>query len=99
MSDNAELIARLGAWRCIAELANAGWDLPAAATKALDKLCRDAAAALRAAQEREQRVREEMKEECAKACDARYMGDNSREDMEARRCAAAIRAIGARKEG
>jgi hypothetical protein len=28
---------------------------------------------------------------CAKVCDARYMGDNSREDMEAKRCAKAIR--------
>jgi hypothetical protein len=40
-------------------------------------------AALIAAHEREQ---------CAKVCDARYMGDNNREDMEAMRCAAAIRA-------
>ncbi len=32
------------------------------------------------------------REACAKVCDARYMGDNNREDMEARRCAAAIRA-------
>lgn len=31
-------------------------------------------------------------EACAKVCDARYMGDNNREDMEARRCAEAIRA-------
>ena len=29
---------------------------------------------------------------CAKVCDARYMGDNNREDMEAKRCAKAIRA-------
>lgn len=34
------------------------------------------------------------REACAKVCDARYMGDNNREDMEARRCAAAIRARG-----
>lgn len=33
-------------------------------------------------------------EACAKICEARYMGDNNREDMEARRCAAAIRARG-----
>jgi len=32
------------------------------------------------------------REACAQACDARYMGDNNREDMEAKRCAAAIRA-------
>lgn len=32
-------------------------------------------------------------EEAAKVCDRRYMGDNNREDMEARRCAAAIRAL------
>jgi len=31
------------------------------------------------------------REACAKICEARYMGDNNREDMEARRCAAAIR--------
>ena len=40
-------------------------------------------AALAAAKEREA---------CAKVCDARYMGDNNREDMEAKRCAEAIRA-------
>jgi len=34
------------------------------------------------------------REACAKVCDARYMGDNNREDAEARRCAAAIRARG-----
>ena len=32
------------------------------------------------------------REACAKVCDARYMGDNNREDMEAKRCAGAIRA-------
>ena len=32
------------------------------------------------------------REACAKVCEARYMGDNNREDMEAKRCAAAIRA-------
>lgn len=34
------------------------------------------------------------REECAKVCESRYMGDNNREDMEAQRCAAAIRARG-----
>lgn len=34
----------------------------------------------------------EEREECAKVCESRYMGDNNREDMEARACAAAIRA-------
>lgn len=34
------------------------------------------------------------REACAKVCDARYIGDNNREDMEAKRCAAAIRARG-----
>jgi hypothetical protein len=34
------------------------------------------------------------REACAKMCEARYMGDNNREDMEARRCANAIRARG-----
>jgi hypothetical protein len=34
------------------------------------------------------------REACAKVCDARYMGDNNREDTESRRCAAAIRARG-----
>lgn len=32
------------------------------------------------------------REACAKVCEARYMGDNNREDQEARRCAAEIRA-------
>ena len=39
-------------------------------------------------------VHADEREACAKVCDARYMGDNNREDMEARRCAAAIRARG-----
>jgi len=39
-------------------------------------------------------VAEAEREACAKFCDARYMGDNNREDMEAKRCAAAIRARG-----
>jgi hypothetical protein len=34
------------------------------------------------------------REACAKVCEARYMGDNNREDQEAKRCAAAIRARG-----
>ena len=34
------------------------------------------------------------REECAKICEARFVGDLNREDMEARRCAAAIRARG-----
>ena len=37
-------------------------------------------------------VRADEREQCAKVCEARYMGDNNREDMEARRCAEAIRA-------
>jgi hypothetical protein len=36
-------------------------------------------------------IRAQVLEEAAKVCDARYMGDNNREDMEARRCAQAIR--------
>jgi hypothetical protein len=35
---------------------------------------------------------EAEREACAKVCEARHMGDNNREDAEARRCAAAIRA-------
>ncbi len=34
------------------------------------------------------------REACAQVCERRYMGDNNREDMEARRCAEAIRARG-----
>ena len=37
---------------------------------------------------------EAEREACAKVCEARNMGDNNREDMEAKRCAAAIRARG-----
>jgi hypothetical protein len=36
-------------------------------------------------------IRLDEREACAKACDKRYMGDNNREDMETKRCAAAIR--------
>ena len=32
-------------------------------------------------------------EEAAMVCERRFMGDHTREDMEARRCAAAIRAL------
>lgn len=39
-------------------------------------------------------IRADEREACAKVCDARYMGDNNREDMEAKRCAVAIRARG-----
>jgi len=39
-------------------------------------------------------VAEAEREASAKVCDARYTGDNNREDIEARRCAAAIRARG-----
>jgi len=44
--------------------------------------------------EMEWQIREAEREACARACEARYMGDNNREDAEARRCAAAIRARG-----
>ena len=37
-------------------------------------------------------VAEREREACAKLCEARYMGDLNREDQEAKRCAAAIRA-------
>jgi hypothetical protein len=37
---------------------------------------------------------EAEREACAQVCEARYMGDNNREDMEAKRCASAIRARG-----
>ena len=39
---------------------------------------------------------EAEREACAKLCESRFMGDLNREDMEARRCAAAIRARGER---
>ena len=32
-------------------------------------------------------------EKASDMCDARYMGDNNREDMEAKRCAEAIRSM------
>lgn len=34
------------------------------------------------------------REACARVCEGRFMGDNNREDMEAQRCAAAIRTRG-----
>ena len=45
-----------------------------------------------------ERVADLVLEEAAKVCDKRYMGDNNREDLEARRCAAAIRALKGAKE-
>jgi hypothetical protein len=39
-------------------------------------------------------VAAQEREACAKVCDSRFIGDHNREDMEARRCAAAIRARG-----
>ena len=57
---------------------------------AFAKLVEDAAFKRWAAQTR--LAVEHEREACAKVCDARYMGDNSREDMEAKRCAKAIRA-------
>ena len=41
-------------------------------------------------------VRADERESCARLCDARVMGDNNREDMEAKRCAADIRSFRAR---
>jgi len=35
-------------------------------------------------------VSKHTQEQCAKVCQDRYMGDNTREDMEARRCAEAV---------
>jgi len=42
---------------------------------------------------RDERFAELVLEEAAKVCQSRYMGDHSREDQEALRCAAAILAI------
>ena len=39
-------------------------------------------------------VRADEREACAKVCDARFIRDHNREDADARRCAAAIRARG-----
>lgn len=39
-----------------------------------------------------------MQERCARACEARFMGDLTREDMEARSCAADIRALNINEE-
>lgn len=40
----------------------------------------------------EERAAATEREECAKVCEARVVGDHNREDAEAKRCAAAIRA-------
>jgi len=58
--------------------------------EAFAKLVEDAAFKRWAAQTR--LAVEHEREACAKVCDARYMGDNSREDMETKRCAKSIRA-------
>ena len=44
--------------------------------------------------ELEWQVAEREREACATVCDARVIGDHNREDQEAKRCAAAIRARG-----
>lgn len=43
-------------------------------------------------QEIQRKAMELEREACAKLCESRYMGDNNREDVEAKACAAAIRA-------
>jgi len=45
-------------------------------------------------EKRLQEEREAEREACAKVCEARVIGDHNREDQEAKRCAAAIRARG-----
>ncbi len=75
-----ETIIQMAREAGLAEVTDTAESLPADYVEALAKLCALAVAAER--------------EECAKVCESRYMGDNNREDMEARRCAAAIRARG-----
>ena len=77
---NQETIIQMAREAGLAEVTDTAESLPADYVEALAKLC-----VLVAADERDA---------CAKVCGARYMGDNNREDMEARRCAAAIRARG-----
>jgi len=77
---NRETIIQMAREAGLAEVTDTAESLPADYVEALAKLC-----ALSVAKERE---------ECAKVCESRYMGDNNREDMEARQCAAAIRARG-----
>ena len=43
-----------------------------------------------------QASRAQALEEAAKACESRVMGDNNREDGEAKRCASAIRNLGSK---
>ena len=43
-------------------------------------------------------ARADEREACARLCDARVLGDNNREDMEAKRCAADIRSFRARSD-
>ena len=76
---NRETIIQMAREAGLAEVTDTAESLPADYVEALAKLCTLAVAAER---------------ECAKVCESRYMGDNNREDMEARQCAAAIRARG-----
>ena len=77
---NRETIIQIAREAGLAEVTDTAESLPVDYVEALAKLC-----ALVAAKERDA---------CAKVCESRYMGDNNREDMEARQCAAAIRARG-----
>lgn len=47
-AEDEELVVTLNAWRELSSLANAGWNLPRAATFALDSLTRKAAARIEA---------------------------------------------------
>lgn len=78
MTDYADLIERLRSKFSYQDIT--AHDQAADVIEALVKQCNAAVLAER--------------EACARVCEARYMGDNNREDMEAKRCAAAIRARG-----
>ena len=77
--EKAEMIDRDNIIRMARE---AGFNWPEVATTTIEERLERFAALVAAAE----------REACAKVCEARYMGDNNREDMEARRCSAAIRA-------
>jgi hypothetical protein len=101
--DDIIRMAREAGWQEVpaVRLAFAGFDIERFAALVAEPLQSRITDLYRQLDEAEKRLDEQYKmgieaerEACAQLCESRFMGDLNREDMEARRCAAAIRARG-----
>jgi uncharacterized radical SAM superfamily Fe-S cluster-containing enzyme len=101
--DDIIRMAREAGWQEVpaVRLAFAGFDIERFADLVAEPLQSRITDLYRQLDEAEKRLDEQYKlgmeaerEACAQLCESRFMGDLNREDMEARRCAAAIRARG-----